>query len=123
MKLRIRGNSIRIRLMQDEVQTLASSGMIGETTHFPGNQSLSYSVGTASDDEADVRFEMNIIKVRLPKEQIQSWSTSEEVGIYFDVEMDSSTMLQVKVEKDYACLTVREGEDDSKAFPNPNETC
>jgi hypothetical protein len=31
--------------------------------------------------------------------------------------------LQILVEKDFACLTPRKGEDDGDAFPNPNETC
>jgi hypothetical protein len=31
--------------------------------------------------------------------------------------------LRIVVEKDFACLTAREGEDESDNFPNPNPTC
>jgi hypothetical protein len=31
--------------------------------------------------------------------------------------------LRIVIEKDFACLTVREGEDESDNFPNPNPRC
>jgi hypothetical protein len=35
----------------------------------------------------------------------------------------SDAELRIVVEKDFACLTAREGEDESDNFANPNATC
>ena len=45
------------------------------------------------------------------------------MGIAAEQPVADGVVLRVLVEKDFACLTVREGEDDEDAFPNPHESC
>lgn len=63
------------------------------------------------------------IVVTIPSDVVSAWAGSEEVGIRAEQPTNSGGILRILVEKDFACLTQREGEDDSAAYPNPNRTC
>tara|TARA_B100000963_G_C22178976_1_gene473610 strand:- start:167 stop:514 length:348 start_codon:yes stop_codon:yes gene_type:complete len=111
MKLRIKGNSVRLRLTQSEVDSIGSGNSVEESTDFAG-KTLKYRLLVAEDYGA--RFEDYTISINLKEEVIQSWLKPEEVSIRFDV--GNTGYL---VEKDFACLITRDGEDDADTFPNP----
>lgn len=120
MKLRIRGNSVRLRLMKDEVARLRDVGIVSESTRFPGSK-FTYSV--AREEGAHMASFVNgNVSIQLNATAVVEWANNEEEGIYFNIGSGDEE-LRVMIEKDYACLTVREGEDDTHAYPNPNETC
>ncbi len=52
MKLRIRGDSIRLRLKRAEVDQIAPGNSIAEETHFPGS-ALTYRLDVCDDGEDD----------------------------------------------------------------------
>lgn len=118
MKIRIRGNRVRFRLTQEEVAQVGTGHKVLETTEF-GDALFSYSVNSAADlDDVNVNYINNSISVRLPAKMASEWAESDQVGISTNI-----GNLALLVEKDFKCLTVREGEDESDMFANPNETC
>lgn len=112
MKLRIRGNSIRLRVTQSEVAGLIAGQAVIETTAIGDNQfgySLNPTGSTLSAQFADGQLE-----VAIPASQAKSWGESQEVGIEGQL-----GELAVLIEKDFACLDPRDGAEDSDTFPNP----
>jgi uncharacterized protein DUF7009 len=116
MKLRIRGNTIRIRLSETEVNSLAEGAAVIEETFFPST-SLVYKIQVASEESA--KFLDNIIEVNLTQTDINNWATTDLVSISKEFPTIKGNILSILVEKDFKCLTVRQ-EDESELYPNPN---
>jgi hypothetical protein len=116
MKLRIRGDSIRLRLTRGEVADLVAKGRVAEHTHLPAGAGFRYELRTDSGARAvAATFDAGVLGILVPKAAAEAWAQSEEVGIRAEVPLAEGA-LAVLVEKDYPCLTVRTGEDDSDAF-------
>jgi len=116
MKLRIRGDSVRLRLTRSEVQGLAERGAVEELTRFPGGTSLRYVLRADSAAPAvSAAFAAGVLSVSLPHATALAWSRSEEVAVTADVPLEGA-VLRILVEKDFPCLTTRPDEDDSDAF-------
>lgn len=118
MKLRIKGNSIRLRLTQPEVERLADGSRIEACVDFgPGKRKFFYAVETSAEAaEVDGSYERDRMVVLLPSRVAATWANSDLVSI----ESRGEQGLKILVEKDFACLTVRPDEDESEMFPNPN---
>lgn len=120
MKLRIRGNSIRLRLMQGEVKDLLVSGELIEKVDLLTGE-FGYALKTGSDYYAE--FSNGFLMVTLPVSVAQSWEESEHLGIDHFFDLPNGKKLRLLIEKDLECLTVRDHEDESDAFPNPKKSC
>jgi hypothetical protein len=127
MKLRIRGDSIRIRVSQGELREFAERGAVRDTVHFGGGVGLTYALESDSRSrEPRARFADGMIAVVLPAAVVQRWAGSNEVSIEGEQAIDGPEPLRILVEKDFACLQPRPHEDDSDMFPNPeaaSKTC
>jgi hypothetical protein len=62
------------------------------------------------------------LSVRLPATTIDEWVNSNQVSIRATQRLDNGGTLQLLVEKDFACLEPRPGEDESDMFPHPDAT-
>lgn len=127
MKLRLRDDTLRLRLTRSEVDTLASRGRLEARTRL-GGASLLYAVeATESSQEPEARLALTShraeLVVRLSRDRVRSWAEGDAVGIYGEQEMpDGEGRLSLAVEKDFRCLTPRdEAEDPPDAFPHPRE--
>ena len=123
MKLRIKGNSIRLRLLQSEMQKFAEQGRISDETCF-GTSVLRYSLSASNSVEAiEAKFAENEILVLIPDHAARTWAASEQVG--FDVEQPvaGGESLAIVIEKDFVCLDRPDDPDRDDAFPNPNKNC
>ena len=122
MKLRIRDNSIRLRLTRVEVDAVREKGVIMAKTGFPGGREFRYRVESspASVNPAAF-FSDNEITVRLPETMVLAWATTEQVSIKGEQVLDDGAKLAILVEKDFACLVPRDGEDESDMFENPDD--
>lgn len=118
MKLRIKGNTIRLRLTQTEVDTVAKKEVI-DKTQFPGGKELVYKI--IKGNSFDTQFMDGVVLVQLPSEEVDKWAASDQVTIGFKVNLDNGGVLDVAVEKDFQCLTERPHEDESDMYPNPLE--
>jgi len=120
MKLRIRGNLLRFRLGRSEVNELGSTGKIEECVDFgPGQTRLCYSLEKGDDDTFSGSFADGKITVRVPATVVDSWASSDDIGIEGQQKIDDRTELGFLVEKDFACRTSSGGEDQSDKFPKP----
>jgi hypothetical protein len=120
MKLRISGNSIRLRVRRSEVAKLTAGERIAETVHLGCSEqaTLTYAVGTEAASAVQVRYEGGEILVLLPKDEASIWAGTEQVGIYATVDVGAYGTLDVIVEKDFACLDLSDAENED-TFPNP----
>ncbi|MEP7074980.1 MAG: hypothetical protein ABI878_04150 [Acidobacteriota bacterium] len=123
MKLRMRSNSIRLRLTQSEVGQLADTGSVEETIDFGTDCGGSFTYGLVIDDERSEVLSIadkGRITVFLPRTLAESWIGTETVGVEADQPIDVSGVLRLLIEKDFTCVHPRPGEDGSDAFPNPS---
>lgn len=119
MKLRIRGDSVRLRLSQRELAQFLEHGEVSDRIRFPGGAALTYRLlrdGPSSTVSAS--FEDNEIIVSVPSPVVERWAAPDEVGFRGTGNLGRDS-LAILVEKDFTCLAPREGEDDSDLFPNP----
>ncbi len=126
MKLRIKGDSLRLRLSPSEMSRLLESGRIEETIHFGPQRDakLTYALLVGLDESAQVtgtmvRYLPQEVAVVIPHREVQKWAGSTEIGIYASVDVGSG-ILDVAVEKDFACLDKSEPENHD-TFPNPSQ--
>jgi hypothetical protein len=122
VKLRIKGNSIRLRVSRPEVARLLSSGRIEETVRFAEEENarltyrLEHSSNVANVTVRHVNTETTII---LPTPAAQSWAESDQVGIYAKHPLGKYGELDVIVEKDFPCGDPNDPENADK-FPRPD---
>ncbi|MBL0023668.1 MAG: hypothetical protein WBP08_16685 [Saprospiraceae bacterium] len=117
MKLRIQGNSLRLRLSLTDVAELVKTGQTSSTCNFMDHH-LIYKIihGTFSDISAE--FIHNIITVSVPSNLVINWDTDDRTGF----ETTDINGLYILIEKDFQCLKPRIHEDESDLFPNPQST-
>ena len=120
MKLRLLDNSIRMRLTRPEVDTALKNGLVKGQVTFAGRHSFSYVLESSpATVKAEAQFANNKLTVTVPESDIREWASSDQVTISAEQELDDGTKLKITVEKDFACLAPREGEDESDMFPHP----
>lgn len=120
MKLRIRGNSLRLRLTRSEVDDFASSGRVADRIVLAPGQALGYTLRRVSD-RATIGAQLvdDRLEILVPAAAAARWSGSDDVSLTAEQINGERHALRILIEKDFACLATREGEDDSDAFPNP----
>ncbi len=116
MKLRFRKNSLRLRVNQHEVETLATGSGLEEQIHFPGGSSLTYILETGRGSVPSARFEGGTIHISAPSKEVSKWAAGDEIGLYFELNA-SRDILKIAIEKDLACIDGPEEERDPAAFP------
>jgi hypothetical protein len=121
MKLRIRGDSIRLRLKRGEVDQIAAGTSIVEETHFP-NAVLTFRLDVSENDDAAASFNNGRMVVSLPKSRVLDWAGNDEVSLVAEQELSGAGSLSLLIEKDFSCLEPghhRDCEDDADTFPHP----
>lgn len=117
MKLRIKGDSIRLRLTQTEVRQLTETGAVESTMHIAQGASLTYGIRASDLDQLAVEGDASEVEVLVPRDWIGPWADSDQVGFEGTQDVGEGRELAILVEKDFACLHKRPDELD--AFPNP----
>ena len=118
MKIRIKGNTVRIRLTRSEVAQLSETGAVREVTHFPTGTFTYEVVRSGKDDVLSASLEDRLIRFYMPEELAASWPGNEIISYENWVTINTKTTLHLLLEKDFQCLEVR-GEDESDQYPNP----
>lgn len=129
MKLRIRGATLRLRLTRGEVDQLAAGEAITERTPFPDGSVLEYALLPAEQVSArQVAMSVDTpngprsgtrIEIEVPATEASTWGGSDEVGFSGEDSIQIGE-LEVLIEKDFTCITPREGEEELDTYPNPN---
>lgn len=123
MKLRIKGDSVRLRLGRSEVERLAVAGIVRETTTFDltGHQRLEYRlVADPAVGALVVTWTEGVLEVRLPRAQADAWGRSSEVGISANQPIEGGRTLRVLIEKDLECLDAPAHEPQDDAYRRDN---
>ena len=118
MKLRIKGNTIRFRLTQTEIDQVRE-GFVEDKTQFPGGNSLIYRI--EKGDLFNVQYTKDTVLISVPSAIINDWATTDTVSISKKIPLTNGDLLDLSLEKDFQCLTERPNEDESDMFPNPLE--
>ena len=117
----MRDSSVRLRLTRGEVDTLRDDGLVSARTGFPGGREFQYVLESSpASVKPGAFFSESVVTVRLPETTVLAWANSEQVSIQGEQLLDDGESLVILVEKDFACLEPREGEDESDNFPHPN---
>jgi hypothetical protein len=122
MKLRIKGNSLRLRVSRSEVVRLLNGDRVEETIHFAPQETakLTYALEQELSGSAPtVQYTEGDITVRIPADQATSWCLTDQVGIVESINVGTTGSLDLVIEKDFACLD-RSDEDNQDTFANPN---
>ncbi len=128
MKIRMSGNSIRLRLSQSEVKAFLEKGEVSDQVRFgpTAEAVLTYCVKRSQAAEIAASFSNSCITVHVPAELGDTWAKSEqEIGIEHLSRFATTEngALRILVEKDFKCLADRPGEDEQDNYPNPNLSC
>jgi hypothetical protein len=119
VKLRIKGDSLRLRLTQGEMRRLAERGEVEDRTSFPGGAALRYRLRVDNgSDEISVSYASNLMEFVLPAALSGRWCGTDLVTLSA-TQANATGELRIVLEKDWACLAPREGEDESDNFPHP----
>ncbi len=122
MKLRIRGDSMRLRLKRSEVDLLATGASIVEETHFPGAV-LTYRLDVSDNTRISANFDNGSLVVSLPRPKVLAWASSDEVSLFAEQQLEGSRSLSLLIEKDFKCLEPghhRDCADDEDTFAHPS---
>ena len=112
MKLRLEGNSIRLRVRKSDLIKLQKEGSIKEGLIFPNSLYFNYQLITDTNAETiDAQLSADALTVSIPLSMAMNWLNSDAVGI----EHTLNSGLFILIEKDFPC-TDRPWEDTSDTF-------
>lgn len=121
MKIRIKDDSIRLRLTKTEVDSLCSNSVEESKTVISQNVIFSYTI--QANNSWSVSFTKQGIRIEIPSELIKNWNKSNKVGFETVLE-NGKEGLKLLIEKDFKCLTPRdENEDDHYENPLEKHNC
>ena len=120
MKLRIQGNSLRLRLTQSEVEAFGERGHVEEHIRFRPGEFMVYTL-EASDvvGHMDAHYGEGRVTIRVPSGQVAAWVETNQVGMEGEQPIEGDERLTILVEKDFKCLHGPAERQEEDAFPHP----
>lgn len=101
MKLRIQGNSLRLRLSVAESRALAADGQLEESVTFGPDRRLSYGIRVVPGLAWDVRYDDRQLMVLLPAALAADWLSTGRVAVEERLVLSEGEPLRLLLEKDY----------------------
>ena len=124
MKLRLRENSIRLRLLQNEIKLLKKNEFVSEIITFAASQTLIYALKISpSADEIFARFNGGEVMIEIPANTAENWIETDLIGIENEQKIDGGKTLKILIEKDFVCVERPFEADNKDAFPHPKMNC
>jgi len=120
MKIRIKDNSIRIRLNKLEVERFGKEGYIESTTAFVSN-TLTYALESRPDKhghELSADFQNSVITLYIPEKMAKDWVETDAIGFETNMPLDNGETLFLLLEKDFKFLDIN-NEDQHDNYENP----
>jgi hypothetical protein len=119
MKLRIRANTIRLRLSQSEIKTLEAGNSVEASLFF--EPKFKYKTQVQDIDKIACKYEDNSLTVSIPSQEVAVWTGSEQVGIRGIQMLENGDEIKILVEKDFRCLVPRGEDEDLDTFAHPKK--
>jgi len=123
MKIRIRGNSVRLRLSRTEVSQLAAGSQLQEKTQFPGSE-FTYTLRESDAiSNLDASFSGSEMTMSIPRGWAATWAGNDQVGFQHNLPLPGGNSLYLLLEKDFKCIDAPPGEDQSDNYEHPKGAC
>lgn len=120
MKLRLQDDTLRLRLSISEARTIGSGARVRAATRFPGGAVLTYELVPSGVTALAAGFADGRVTVEVPRRDARAWAASESwISLEGTVDLGPTATLTLLVEKDFACLAPRPGDDGTDLFVNP----
>jgi hypothetical protein len=120
MKLRLYGDSIRLRLKPAEVAELTRSGSVQATTHLGAGSRLVYRLSADAGIERPTATLTGCqLCVAVPHAQAADRATTDRVAISAKQEWSEGQFLTILIEKDYECLDATKHQTGEVLYPHP----
>ena len=122
MKLRIKGDSLRLRVSRSEVASILAGYCLEDTIHFAPEASAKFTYALQQESTVSrptVQYAGNKVTILIPADQANAWGVTDQVRIAEDISLGDLGTLALLIEKDFACLD-RNDEENEDTFPNPN---
>jgi len=124
MKLRILGDSLRLRLSMSETQMIGEGQSVIECTTFPDGSAMSYVLsvdGNRVSAGMALHQGQHQLLIKVPLKLAEHWSHSTDVGLGGEEPLNVDG-LQILIEKDFDCVSPRSEDEAIDTFPNPSLT-
>ncbi len=122
MKIRIKGNSIRIRLSRTEIADFGANGYLTEKTEF-GNSAFAYALQSdATGSALSANFVNGTMTVYVPVAMQKEWAETDIVGYEHNMPIGDAKQLLILIEKDFKCID-NTTEDQSDNYEHPTKVC
>lgn len=122
MKIRIKGNSLRMRLSKSDVARITTVGYIEERTQFINNAFIYSLQRVPAGSQLSASFEAGKITMFVPQSLIVDWDVNDIITFDAYMSVGAGEELYLLLEKDFQCLD-HTTEDQSDNYLNPNKTC
>lgn len=123
MKIRIKNNSVRLRLSRPEIDLFGKEGYIEEKTEFP-QTTFTYAIQKLFDGKTlDASFIDQKLTVYVPHLTLKEWISTDIVGFSYRLPVSDNKELFLLIEKDFKCIDGEETEDQSDYYDNPVKSC
>ncbi len=123
MKLRILGDSLRLRLSQSEVKQFGETGRFVQAIRF-GGASLTYALEHGEGvSSLGASMDGSTITVRMPSSMARTWVETDQVTLKAEQSLGDDGALSLLIEKDFKCAIPRPGEENYDGFEHPTGAC
>ena len=122
MKLRIKGNSVRLRLSKSDVARIITVGYVEERTLFGANAFIYALQSVNEGDGLTADFTAGKMTMMVPKTMIEDWDVNDVVTFNGSMMVSDDEQLYLLLEKDFQCIDQTD-EDQSDNYMNPSKTC
>jgi hypothetical protein len=90
MKLRIKGDSLRVRVSRSEVARLLAGDCLEETIHFAPEASAKFTYALRQEpsvSRSTIQHTENRVTILIPANQANAWGVTEQVGIADEISL------------------------------------
>lgn len=123
MKMRIKDNSIRLRLTKTDVDDLRNKKTVGSKTVVSSSEMFQYSLQVSSEvKNISAQFIDGKISVSISAEMANILTETNEITVKGHQENGEAEKLFLLIEKDLQCLDQTEESQDDM-YENPNSVC
>jgi uncharacterized membrane protein len=102
MKLRIKGDSLRLRVSRSEVARLLAGDCLEDTIHFAPEASAKFTYALQQEPSASrptVQYAGSKVTILIPADQVNVWGVTDQVGIAEVISLGSVGTLALLIEK------------------------
>ncbi len=123
MKIRIKENTVRLRLSKPDIDRFGKDGYLEEKTEFPGS-TFTYAIQKLFDGKnLDASFTDKKLTLFVPHKIQEEWISTDVTGLSHQLPVGENKTLFLLIEKDFQCIDGAATEDQTEYFNNPVKNC